>query len=416
MSNEIIITVGHENAEITGNTNTAIQSAVDKAAASGGGIVKILPGKYIMNDSLHLRSNVTVEGDGESTILWKLASVKSKVALHAGYGHYDISVEEPEKFDVGMGILITGNHSGGFADTVGTVLAKRGNVLLINRMLNNDYAVYADNDSNKARDSVVISVYPIISGYGVENACVKNLTVDGNAEENDAINGCRGGGIFIAQGRYLKFLNVKVKKYNGDGISFQQCVNTLIDGCIAEDITGVGIHPGSGSVGVVIRNTKGIRNGHSGLGFCFRVTRTLLENCIFSDNGCWGIGIAGRDTDIEIRNCEIERNGYYGIHFYKDIQSQTGNNTLIADNIIRGNGTRENKPENTSDIFIDCKTTGVYIYNNHGAKIKATDKNYLEYVTFRAPGDDYTFSSSYIDRQDIEHLGPWEKIKGYESY
>ena len=406
MNNEIIITVGHKNADITGDTNTAIQDGVDKAAVAGGGIVKILPGTYIMNDSLHLRSNVTVEGT-DGTILWKPASVKSKIALTAGYGHYDVSVEEPQKFSVGMGVLLTSERSGGFADTVATITAIRGNVLLINRMLNNDYRLYTDD--NKPIDSAVISVYPVISGYGVENVCVKNIIINGNAQENDAVNGCRGGGVFVCQCRYLKLLNVSVRNFNGDCISFQQCVNTLIDGCSVEKMTGVGIHPGSGSVGVVVRNTRSVNNGHSGLGFCFRVTRTLLENCIFSDNGMWGVGIAGRDTDIEIRNCVIERNGYYGIHFYEDIKAQTGNNTLIADNIIRENGTN-------SDIMIACKTTGVYIYNNGGAQVKAADESYLECVMFGAPSEDYIFSPSYIDQQDIDHLGPWDKIKGYESY
>ena len=84
-NSNFIITVGHETADITGGTNTAIQTGVDKAAAAGGGTVKILPGRYVMNDSLHLRSNVTVEG-ADGAVLWKPASVKSRIALTAGYG------------------------------------------------------------------------------------------------------------------------------------------------------------------------------------------------------------------------------------------------------------------------------------------------------------------------------------------
>ena len=404
MPKEYILTVGHKNADITGNSNTALQEGVNRAAAAGGGTVRILPGIYIMNDSLHLRSNVAVEGCGNETVLWKPASAKSKITLYAGYGHYDVAVEEPEKFDVGMGVLLTSDHSGGFADTVATITAKHGDVLLLNRMLNNDYRIYEDNDIAKPINSVVISVYPVISGCGIENVCVKNLAIDGNAEENDAINGCRGGGIFAIKCRHLKLEGANVKNYRGDGISFQQCANTLIDGCVVEKMAGVGIHPGSGSTGVVIRNTKAIGNAHSGLGFCFRVTRTLLENCVFSDNGNWGVGIAGRDTDIEIRNCLIERNGLYGIHFYKDVQAQTGNNTLITGNTIRKN--------NICDIMLDCKTAGVYIHkNNSDVQIKAGEESYLECVTFGAPGDGYAFSSSYTNQQDIDHLGPWEKIK-----
>ena len=73
------ITVGNHSGDLVGNTNLVIQCAVDKVASLGGGIVNILPGIYRMDDSLHLRSNVTVRGHGEDTILWKPPSVSSEV-------------------------------------------------------------------------------------------------------------------------------------------------------------------------------------------------------------------------------------------------------------------------------------------------------------------------------------------------
>ncbi|MFT5405302.1 MAG: hypothetical protein ACI9DF_004149, partial [Verrucomicrobiales bacterium] len=45
------ISVGHANADIIGTDNRALQAAVDYIAGLGGGIVNILPGTYLMNDS-----------------------------------------------------------------------------------------------------------------------------------------------------------------------------------------------------------------------------------------------------------------------------------------------------------------------------------------------------------------------------
>jgi len=183
------ISVGQRDADIIGNDNVAIQSAVDRAVALGGGIVTILPGTYIMKDSLHLRSGVTVRGCGEDTVLWKPPCVSSRIIHYLGYGHYDISVAEPEKFEIGMGVWITDDRSNWFYSTVATITWKEGHELGISRMLNSDIS-----ESYNGR---VITVYPIISGYYVSDICIEDLVIDRNAEENEFINGCRGGGIFL---------------------------------------------------------------------------------------------------------------------------------------------------------------------------------------------------------------------------
>ena len=77
MLNTLVITVDLAAADITGHTNREIQAAVDRAAAQGGGIVRLGAGTYDMEDSLHLRSGVRVVGEGERTILRKRPSVSS---------------------------------------------------------------------------------------------------------------------------------------------------------------------------------------------------------------------------------------------------------------------------------------------------------------------------------------------------
>ena len=60
----IHISVGVANADIIGKDNRALQAAVDYVGNLGGGTVEIGPGEYLMRDSLHLRSRVTVRGSG----------------------------------------------------------------------------------------------------------------------------------------------------------------------------------------------------------------------------------------------------------------------------------------------------------------------------------------------------------------
>ena len=62
MSEHPTITVGRSGTDLIGADNRALQAAVDYVAGLGGGIVEIGEGEYLMHDSLHLRSNVTVRG------------------------------------------------------------------------------------------------------------------------------------------------------------------------------------------------------------------------------------------------------------------------------------------------------------------------------------------------------------------
>src|SRR5688500_7776311 len=61
------ITVGIRDADLGGTDNRALQAGVDYIAALGGGVVEIGPGEYVMRDSLHLRSFVTVRGTSGQT-------------------------------------------------------------------------------------------------------------------------------------------------------------------------------------------------------------------------------------------------------------------------------------------------------------------------------------------------------------
>ena len=102
----IKISVGHNDADLIGTDNRALQAAVDYVGNLGGGIVEIGPGEYLMRDSLHLRSRVTVRGSGETTILKKDAEFRSPLAADGDFGEAAISVVNPQGFGVGRGVYV----------------------------------------------------------------------------------------------------------------------------------------------------------------------------------------------------------------------------------------------------------------------------------------------------------------------
>ncbi|MBM4042394.1 MAG: hypothetical protein FJ290_28210 [Planctomycetes bacterium] len=333
-------------------TGREIQAAIDRAAAQGGGEVRIPAGIYDMEDSLHLRSRVKVKGEGERTVLRKLPSVTSRLSADLGYGHYDVSLAEPDKFHVGMGVHIHDDRSGGFYDTVASLTWREGDRFGLSRMLNHDYS--------RRSNAVVTSIFPVISGYHLEGASVEDLTIDGNKGQNAHLNGCRGGGVFLLQAHNVSLKRLHVKDYNGDGISFQQCRNTVVENCVLEGMAGLGLHPGSGSVGAVLRGNVCRNNGSDGIFYCLRVSFSLCEKNTLESNGGYGISIGGRDTDHWVRGNTIRDNAKAGIFFREGDLAMAGSRNRIEENVIE----RNCRKEGSAEIEIQGEARDVHLLKN----------------------------------------------------
>src|SRR5688572_13634152 len=94
MTERPTIRVGLKDADIVGADNRALQAAVDYVAGLGGGTVEIGAGEFIMRDSLHLRSFVTVRGTSGKTILRKAKASSSLLVLDGDYGEEQITVAD----------------------------------------------------------------------------------------------------------------------------------------------------------------------------------------------------------------------------------------------------------------------------------------------------------------------------------
>ena len=325
-----VVKVGQSNADIVGQDNRALQAAVDYVANLGGGTVEIGPGEYQMRDSLHLRAFVTVRGTPGKTVLRKADSVTSPLVLDGDYGEEQVTVADVDGFEVGNSVAIWDSRSGGFHTTVGRITGRNGNTFSIDTPLNADCMV-----DNKAKAA---TVFPVVSGRDIEGARVEHLIIDGNKSQNAHLNGCRGAGIYLYRGFGTVIRNCVVKNYNGDGISFQQSNDVVVEDCVSEGNANLGLHPGSGSQRPIIRACTARNNGEDGLFLCWRVRHGLFENNVLENNGRFGISIGHKDTDNLLRLNKVRSNHEDGICFRNESLPMAGHRNRLEENIIENNG------------------------------------------------------------------------------
>jgi polygalacturonase len=330
MTERPTIRVGLSDADIVGADNRALQAAVDYIAGLGGGTVEIGAGEFIMRDSLHLRSFVTVRGTSGKTILRKAKAAVSDLALDGDYGEEQITLANADGFSVGDGVAVWDKSSGGFHTTVARITGRRGNIFSLDKPLNADCMV-----AGKAQAA---TVFPVVSGYNLDGARVHDLVIDGNKNENVSLNGCRGAGIFLHRGFGTVIENCVVRNYHGDGISFQSSNDVLVRGCVSEDNAGLGLHPGSGSQRPVVRDCIARRNGEDGLFLCWRVKYGLFERNVLEDNGRFGISIGHKDTDNLLQNNLVRANHQDGVFFRNETAGMAAHRNRLENNVIENNG------------------------------------------------------------------------------
>jgi hypothetical protein len=352
MSERPKITVGRSGAQLVGTDNQALQAAVDFISGLGGGVVEIGEGEYLMRDSLHLRSDVTVRGRKGKTILRKADAVVSPLALDGDYGEQQVTVKVPAGFELGNGVAIWDDHAGGFHTTVARITGRRGNTFSIDTTLLADCMV--------AGHATAATVFPVVSGTNIRGASVEGLVIEGNKTGNVQLNGCRGGGIYLYRGFGTSIRDCVVRNYHGDGISFQQSNDVTVVDCVSEDNTELGLHPGSGSQRPVVRNCLARRNGTDGLFLCWRVRHGVFEGNRLEANGRFGISIGHKDSDNVLCGNQVIRNGSNGVFFRDELEGMSPHRNRLKDNRIEDNG----REPGTAGVRIRGEPSGLIFDDN----------------------------------------------------
>jgi parallel beta-helix repeat protein len=325
------IRVGIDEGDIRGNDHRALQAAVDYVAGLGGGSVYVGPGRYEMRNALKLRDNVSVVGVAEKTILAACDGFASPLATDGDANERQITVEDPSGFRIGDGVSIGDRDKGGFEVTTATLVAQTGrNSFRLSAPLYLDYMV--------AKKATARLAFPVVGGWNVKNAAVEGLTIDGNREKAQALNGCRGAGIYLFECDRVAIRNCTVRNYRGDGISFQVSQNVRVENCLSENHEGLGIHPGSGSQHPVVLGNRSIGNGGDGLYVCWRVKHGVFEKNEISGNQKAGISIGHKDTDNVFRNNTVVGNSLTGVLFRNEAEAMGAHRNVFEFNRILDNG------------------------------------------------------------------------------
>jgi Right handed beta helix region len=348
----LTVTVGVHAADIVGSDQRAIQAAVDHVARLGGGTVRILPGTYRLRNAIYLQSNVNLRGAGAETVLIKEPSVTSELAHDSDWYDQEITIKEDAGFRVGDGICLRAKNAKTGEQTVlkRTLVARTGNRFKLDKPLRENFW--------QMHGATASTLFPILSGEFVEQIQLENMELDGNREHNAELDGNYAGCIFLQDCNRVHIRGITARNYHGDGISWQVCHDVVVENCVSENHTGLGLHPGSGSQRPIIRNNT-LRGNDIGIFFCWGVKHGLAEKNTIEGNRV-GISIGHRDTDNLITGNTIKASRANGLLFRPEQGHDFGGhrNRLEANKFI------DNAPEGGAVIDIQGGTESISIVGN----------------------------------------------------
>jgi hypothetical protein len=349
-----VITIGGSGADIPGYTSETIQIAVDALKSRGGGTIKLCEGVFAVTAPVRLASGICLTGDVNETILRKVDGFHSAMALDCGYGELKVAVKDASGFKVGMGVIIQdADSTGGWDVTTAKITAIDANWLFIDN--------YTVRDYQSDRKGIVSNACSLVEAVQCEDVRIANLTIVGNKGTNDFLGGCRGGGIYLHKAGRCVVEQVRVRGFNGDGISWQITEDITVRGCDVSECSNFGFHPGTGSVRTRMADCVSQGNGTDGIFVCWRVQNSSFTGNRSCGNGRYGISIGHKDTDNIFENNHIYGNGEDGIYFRDEIEQNGAHRNTFRRNVVENNGTKAggygfNVDGVTTDILIERNT------------------------------------------------------------
>ncbi len=207
------LSVGGDDADLSGFNNQSIQFAIDALEETGGCVV-LNPGLYTISSPIRLKSNVHLVGYGDETVLQRDKGVQTKFVVDADFGELKLSVESTDGFEVGMKIQVSDDTNNGCWNVSTAYITDIVNdVIYIDKGLIRDYR----SDLN----GLISNASSVVEVIETENSSISNLVIDGMRSENYFADGCNSAGILIYKSSRITIDSVRVKDFNGEGISWQ---------------------------------------------------------------------------------------------------------------------------------------------------------------------------------------------------
>jgi len=346
------ITVGPRDADVVGDSEKAIQAAVDFISKRGGGTVKITPGAFRLRNAVYLPSRIRLLGSGPETILTKEPSTTTKLAASSDWYDQEVTLADPDGFRVGDGVCfraVNPDH-GGPVVIKRTLVARSGARFKLDKALRENLWLKGEPSAS--------TLFPLISCDEVSDVTIENLALDGNKANNANLDGNYAGCIFAQDCIRLTFRDVIARNNNGDGLSWQICHDVLVERCTSHDHAGLGLHPGSGSQRPILRDNRVMRN-NIGIFFCWGVRFGLAERNTIEDIATAGVSIGHRDTDNVVRDNTIIRSGKVGVLFRDESREFAAHRNRFENNTIVDSG-----PDDGVGIDVQGQTESVILARN----------------------------------------------------
>lgn len=306
-----------------------IQDAIDRASDLGGGVVALEAGDYFLRNSLSMRGGVSLVGAGESTRL-RIAPSESKDLLR-DLDWYETSflLEDPGDLRAADGIYLF--CSSGKTPPSGPFALRTIDRICEERIHLTDLAgasFWLETDPKVAR------FHNFIEAKAARDFAVRSLALEGAGNGTPEMDGNTGAMISLQRCSNVEISDVSLRNFNGDGISWQVCEDVTVKNCAIADISGLALHPGSGSFRPLILNNN-IQSCQVGIFWCWGVREGLAEGNSIKDCSLHGISLGHRDTDNCIRNNILKSCRAAGVFFRPERDARkTAHRCLIERNQI----------------------------------------------------------------------------------
>lgn len=363
-----VITVGAPGAGIEGFNNVAVQRAIDTLKKSGGGTVKLTPGTFEIEAPIRLYGGMSLIGAGQETVLHKVNGCKSPLSgetQKVRANNHKVPVVDASGFEVGMGVHIYDDvKRWGWNQTAARIIDIQGNDLYVDTLAATYSADY---------NGMVLANCSLVEVVGSRtnkerNIHIANFLGDGNRQNNrgNPLTGNRGGGVYVCWSSRCLIENVKIKNFNGDGITWQGVEDTTVKNCEVYGCSNLGFHPGGAdSINTKVVDCIAHDNARDGIFLCARVTNGIYKNNKLHNNRQNGISIGFLDTDNVFENNHIYGNGKNGIYLRNELEPNAGHRNKFYNNLIENNGTvKGGKWPGGYGVYIDGFTHDLVIENN----------------------------------------------------
>lgn len=324
-----------------------IQEAID-TLPPGGGVVAVPPGVFLLRQSVHVPSHVTLQGAGGSTVLRRAKHAECKLSARTRSGDTSVRVADASRLRAGDEVGIVDQESFGWNMAHAIVKEIRGEELVLDRRIMRAY--------DPAKGGIVLTCFPAITANEVSRIVVKGLAIDGRPTGTtksmpEADPGFTFAAIHLVAVTESRVESCWVTAWPSDGISLQRGDGNSVHDCRVQDCRGNGLHPGGGLRDSIFAGNIVRGNGGEGMFFCAGVRHVVASKNVFSrnkGNGIGGLGDNGDKYNVVSDNV-CESNGGSGIWLFDGDSNTVTNNICVnnagfgillnqtADTIVQGN-------------------------------------------------------------------------------